>query len=193
MFLWSHMFVIAHDQYSRDRMWPGHWEMMVELSVKGSSCWGERVSHGWEANQPQLILVPAFPVQPLMAFWKCWTEISLWAAVSGAIRKSAVSTLTTAPCCVFLYLNVTMLFLLRSKQVFCDTSCSASSLQTLCWWLWASVSTCWLTSCVVLWTWWVTSRVWRGMSPRATPWGTPPSSASETQGCPSSWFGPSVL
>ncbi|XP_041863722.1 odorant receptor 131-2-like [Melanotaenia boesemani] len=40
----------------------------------------------------------------------------------GTLEKVLFSTLTTMPCCVFLFINGTMLFTLRSKAVFCDTS-----------------------------------------------------------------------
>ncbi|XP_035480425.2 odorant receptor 131-2-like [Scophthalmus maximus] len=39
----------------------------------------------------------------------------------GLLERLLFSTLTTAPCCVFLFINVTMLFTLRSKAVFRDT------------------------------------------------------------------------
>jgi len=40
----------------------------------------------------------------------------------GALERALFSTLTTLPCCVFLFINGTMLFTLRSKAVFCETS-----------------------------------------------------------------------
>ncbi|XP_028277868.1 odorant receptor 131-2-like [Parambassis ranga] len=38
------------------------------------------------------------------------------------LERVTGSVLTTLPCCVFLFINVTMLFTLRSKPVFCETS-----------------------------------------------------------------------
>ncbi|XP_045895511.1 odorant receptor 131-2-like [Micropterus dolomieu] len=40
----------------------------------------------------------------------------------GLLERLLFSTLTTVPCCVFLFINGTMLFTLRSKPVFCETS-----------------------------------------------------------------------
>nr|XP_046267482.1 odorant receptor 131-2-like [Scatophagus argus] len=40
----------------------------------------------------------------------------------GLLERVMFSTLTTAPCCVFLFINLTMLFTLRSKPVFRETS-----------------------------------------------------------------------
>ncbi|XP_062288588.1 odorant receptor 131-2-like [Scomber scombrus] len=40
----------------------------------------------------------------------------------GLLERAIFSTLTTVPCCVFLLINVIMLFTLRSKSVFCETS-----------------------------------------------------------------------
>ncbi|XP_053188078.1 odorant receptor 131-2-like [Scomber japonicus] len=40
----------------------------------------------------------------------------------GLLERVIFSTLTTIPCCVFLCINVIMLFTLRSKPVFCETS-----------------------------------------------------------------------
>ncbi|XP_051250719.1 odorant receptor 131-2-like [Dicentrarchus labrax] len=40
----------------------------------------------------------------------------------GFLERVMLSTLTTLPCCVFLFINGTMLFTLRSKLVFCETS-----------------------------------------------------------------------
>ncbi|XP_053188073.1 odorant receptor 131-2-like [Scomber japonicus] len=42
--------------------------------------------------------------------------------VRGLLERVIFSTLTTVPCCVFLFINVIMLFTLRSKPVFCETS-----------------------------------------------------------------------
>ncbi|XP_031162623.1 odorant receptor 131-2-like [Sander lucioperca] len=38
------------------------------------------------------------------------------------LERALFCTLTTVPCCVFLFINGTMLFTLRSKTVFCETS-----------------------------------------------------------------------
>ncbi|XP_044077209.1 odorant receptor 131-2-like [Siniperca chuatsi] len=40
----------------------------------------------------------------------------------GLLERVMLSTLTTVPCCVFFFINVIMLFTLRSKPVFCQTS-----------------------------------------------------------------------
>ncbi|XP_034746772.1 odorant receptor 131-2-like, partial [Etheostoma cragini] len=40
----------------------------------------------------------------------------------GLLERVLFSTMTTVPCCVFLFINGTMLFTLRSKTVFCETS-----------------------------------------------------------------------
>ncbi|XP_056253869.1 odorant receptor 131-2-like [Seriola aureovittata] len=40
----------------------------------------------------------------------------------GILERALFSTLTTVPCCVFLFINGTMLFTLRSKPVFRETS-----------------------------------------------------------------------
>ncbi|XP_044077214.1 odorant receptor 131-2-like [Siniperca chuatsi] len=40
----------------------------------------------------------------------------------GLLERVLFSTLTTMPCCVFLFINGTLLFTLRSKPVFCETS-----------------------------------------------------------------------
>ncbi|XP_038564594.1 odorant receptor 131-2-like [Micropterus salmoides] len=40
----------------------------------------------------------------------------------GLMERVMLSTLTTVPCCIFLFINVIMLFTLRSKPVFCETS-----------------------------------------------------------------------
>ncbi|XP_038564590.1 odorant receptor 131-2-like [Micropterus salmoides] len=40
----------------------------------------------------------------------------------GLLERVMLSTLTTVPCCIFLFINVIMLFTLRSKPVFCETS-----------------------------------------------------------------------
>ncbi|XP_026183422.1 odorant receptor 131-2-like [Mastacembelus armatus] len=47
------------------------------------------------------------------------TTISLG---QGLMERVMLSTVTTLPCCVFLCINGTMLFTLRSKPVFCETS-----------------------------------------------------------------------
>ncbi|XP_049896900.1 odorant receptor 131-2-like [Epinephelus moara] len=41
----------------------------------------------------------------------------------GLLERVMISTLTTLPCCVFLFINGVMLFILRSKTVFRETSC----------------------------------------------------------------------
>ncbi|KAM6907111.1 odorant receptor 131-2-like [Xenentodon cancila] len=40
----------------------------------------------------------------------------------GTLERVLFSTLTTLPCCAFLFINSSMLFTLRSKDVFCQTS-----------------------------------------------------------------------
>ncbi|XP_032366334.1 odorant receptor 131-2-like [Etheostoma spectabile] len=40
----------------------------------------------------------------------------------GLLERVLFCTVTTVPCCVFLFINGTMLFTLRSKTVFCETS-----------------------------------------------------------------------
>lgn len=40
----------------------------------------------------------------------------------GAVEKVMFAIITMVPCCMFLFINVTMLFTLRSKQVFRETS-----------------------------------------------------------------------
>lgn len=40
----------------------------------------------------------------------------------GTLERVLFSTLTTLPCCVFLFINGSMLFTLRSKPLFCQTS-----------------------------------------------------------------------
>ncbi|XP_045896514.1 odorant receptor 131-2-like, partial [Micropterus dolomieu] len=40
----------------------------------------------------------------------------------GLMERMMPFTLTTVPCCIFLFINVIMLFTLRSKPVFCETS-----------------------------------------------------------------------
>ncbi|XP_040006355.1 odorant receptor 131-2-like [Xiphias gladius] len=40
----------------------------------------------------------------------------------GLLERVILSTVSTVPCCVFLFINVTLLFTLRSKPVFCETS-----------------------------------------------------------------------
>ncbi|XP_041640059.1 odorant receptor 131-2-like [Cheilinus undulatus] len=42
--------------------------------------------------------------------------------LQGLMERVMVSVVTTLPCCVFLFINFTMLFILRSKTVFCETS-----------------------------------------------------------------------
>nr|XP_020489066.1 odorant receptor 131-2-like [Labrus bergylta] len=40
----------------------------------------------------------------------------------GLLERVLFSIFTTVPCCVFLFINFTMLFILRSKAVFCEAS-----------------------------------------------------------------------
>ncbi|XP_061595232.1 odorant receptor 131-2-like [Cololabis saira] len=40
----------------------------------------------------------------------------------GTLERAVFSTLNTLPCCVFLYINGSMMFTLRSKDLFCQTS-----------------------------------------------------------------------
>ncbi|XP_044227156.1 odorant receptor 131-2-like [Thunnus albacares] len=40
----------------------------------------------------------------------------------GLVERVMLTTLTTVPCCIFFFINVTMLFILRSKLVFRETS-----------------------------------------------------------------------
>uniref|UniRef100_H3C141 G-protein coupled receptors family 1 profile domain-containing protein n=1 Tax=Tetraodon nigroviridis TaxID=99883 RepID=H3C141_TETNG len=40
----------------------------------------------------------------------------------GLLERLMLSFLTTVPCCIFFYINTIMLFTLRSKTVFCETS-----------------------------------------------------------------------
>nr|ABC43402.1 odorant receptor [Tetraodon nigroviridis] len=40
----------------------------------------------------------------------------------GTVERLMFSFLTTVPCCIFFYINAIMLFTLRSKTVFCETS-----------------------------------------------------------------------
>ncbi|XP_044077211.1 odorant receptor 131-2-like [Siniperca chuatsi] len=50
------------------------------------------------------------------------TNITVGQQYVGLLERVLVSTLTTMPCCVFLFINGTLLFTLRSKPVFCETS-----------------------------------------------------------------------
>ncbi|XP_038564811.1 odorant receptor 131-2-like [Micropterus salmoides] len=50
------------------------------------------------------------------------TNISVELQDQGFLEIMLLSIVTTVPCCVFLFINVTLLFTLRSKPVFCDTS-----------------------------------------------------------------------
>ncbi|XP_062288566.1 odorant receptor 131-2-like [Scomber scombrus] len=50
------------------------------------------------------------------------TNVSAEQQFQGLLERGLFSALTTVPCCVFLFINVTMLFTLRSKSVFCETS-----------------------------------------------------------------------
>uniref|UniRef100_A0A3Q3J2Z9 G-protein coupled receptors family 1 profile domain-containing protein n=1 Tax=Monopterus albus TaxID=43700 RepID=A0A3Q3J2Z9_MONAL len=50
------------------------------------------------------------------------TNVSTQLQYRGLLEKVMFSTLTTVPCCVFLFINGTMLFTLRSRRVFRETS-----------------------------------------------------------------------
>ncbi|XP_075957629.1 odorant receptor 131-2-like [Anarhichas minor] len=50
------------------------------------------------------------------------TNITVELEYRGLLERVTLSTLTTLPCCVFLFINITMLFTLRSKLVFRETS-----------------------------------------------------------------------
>ncbi|XP_075958665.1 odorant receptor 131-2-like [Anarhichas minor] len=50
------------------------------------------------------------------------TNITAGLQYQGLLEVMLLSTLTTLPCCVFLFINITMLFTLRSKLVFRETS-----------------------------------------------------------------------
>lgn len=50
------------------------------------------------------------------------TNVTAEQQYQGLLERVLFSTLTTLPCCVFLFINGTMLFTLRSKIVFCETS-----------------------------------------------------------------------
>ncbi|KAM9332753.1 odorant receptor 131-2-like [Pholidichthys leucotaenia] len=49
-------------------------------------------------------------------------NVSVGLQYQGVLERALFCTLTTLPCCVFLFINGTMLFTLRSKSVFCETS-----------------------------------------------------------------------
>ncbi|XP_029375554.1 odorant receptor 131-2-like [Echeneis naucrates] len=50
------------------------------------------------------------------------SNITVELQFQGLLERLIISTLTTVLCCVFLFINVTMLFTLRSKPVFLETS-----------------------------------------------------------------------
>uniref|UniRef100_A0A3Q3NAE0 G-protein coupled receptors family 1 profile domain-containing protein n=1 Tax=Mastacembelus armatus TaxID=205130 RepID=A0A3Q3NAE0_9TELE len=50
------------------------------------------------------------------------TNVTSELQYQGLMERLMFSTLTTLPCCVFLCINGTMLFTLRSRPVFCETS-----------------------------------------------------------------------
>ncbi|KAM7373867.1 hypothetical protein PAMP_006557 [Pampus punctatissimus] len=50
------------------------------------------------------------------------TNITVGLQYQGLLERLMFSTLTSVPCCVFLFINGTMLFTLRSKHVFRETS-----------------------------------------------------------------------
>ncbi|XP_056910563.1 odorant receptor 131-2-like [Takifugu flavidus] len=54
-------------------------------------------------------------IQPLVNF-------TVEQQYQGLLERMMFSSLTTVPCCAFLYINGIMLFSLRSKTVFCETS-----------------------------------------------------------------------
>ncbi|XP_022625122.1 olfactory receptor 4N2-like [Seriola dumerili] len=53
---------------------------------------------------------------------KSQTNITVGLRYQGLMERVLFSTLSTVPCCVFLFINGTMLFTLRSKPVFRETS-----------------------------------------------------------------------
>uniref|UniRef100_A0A4W6F9K3 G-protein coupled receptors family 1 profile domain-containing protein n=1 Tax=Lates calcarifer TaxID=8187 RepID=A0A4W6F9K3_LATCA len=50
------------------------------------------------------------------------TNVTVGLQYQGLLERVLLSILSTVPCCVFLFINGTMLFTLRSKPVFCETS-----------------------------------------------------------------------
>ncbi|KAL3970496.1 KRAB domain-containing zinc finger protein [Sarotherodon galilaeus] len=50
------------------------------------------------------------------------TNVTANQQYQGVLERVLFSTLTTLPCCVFLFINGIMLFTLRSKALFCETS-----------------------------------------------------------------------
>ncbi|XP_018543949.1 odorant receptor 131-2-like [Lates calcarifer] len=50
------------------------------------------------------------------------TNVTVGLQYQGLLERLLLSILSTVPCCVFLFINGTMLFTLRSKPVFCETS-----------------------------------------------------------------------
>ncbi|XP_041657833.1 odorant receptor 131-2-like [Cheilinus undulatus] len=50
------------------------------------------------------------------------TNITAEQQYQGLLERLLFSILTTVPCCVFLFINFTMLFILRSKEMFCETA-----------------------------------------------------------------------
>ncbi|CAB1441785.1 unnamed protein product [Pleuronectes platessa] len=48
----------------------------------------------------------------------CWSGDQY----QSLLERLLFSTVTSVPCCIFLFINVTMLFTLRSKAVFCESS-----------------------------------------------------------------------
>uniref|UniRef100_A0A3P8S990 G-protein coupled receptors family 1 profile domain-containing protein n=1 Tax=Amphiprion percula TaxID=161767 RepID=A0A3P8S990_AMPPE len=65
------------------------------------------ILHANKSKNPQIRVSPS----------NATVELQYW----GFLEKLMVSTLSTVPSCVFLYVNGTMLFSLRSKPVFCET------------------------------------------------------------------------
>ncbi|XP_060942249.1 odorant receptor 131-2-like [Limanda limanda] len=50
------------------------------------------------------------------------TNVTAGAQYQGLLERLLFSTVTSVPCCIFLFINVTMLFTLRSKAVFRESS-----------------------------------------------------------------------
>lgn len=49
------------------------------------------------------------------------SETNMTVQYQGLLEKTVFSFMTTAPCCIFLYINVVMLYTLRTKSVFRET------------------------------------------------------------------------
>ncbi|XP_062262491.1 odorant receptor 131-2-like [Platichthys flesus] len=50
------------------------------------------------------------------------TNVTAGDQYQSLLERLLFSTVTSVPCCIFLFINVTMLFTLRSKAVFCESS-----------------------------------------------------------------------